>query len=74
VLEAIVARVLDVPPDSVTDEFGPAVTAAWTSLRHVQLVSTVQKEYGVKLLPREARSIRTVRDLRDVLTAHGVSA
>ena len=72
-LETIVARVLDIPPDTVTDELGPAVAAGWTSLRHVQLVSAVQKEYGVKLSPRAIRSIRTVRDLRDALAAQGVA-
>lgn len=72
-LEAIVARVLDIPPDTVTDELGPAVESGWTSLRHVQLVSAVQKKYGVKLSPRTIRSIRTVRDLREALTAQGVA-
>jgi acyl carrier protein len=73
VLESIVGRVLEIPPDTVTDELGPAVEGGWTSLRHVLLVSAVQKAYGVKLTPREIRSIRTVRDLRAVLVAQGVS-
>lgn len=71
-LETLVARVLDIPLHAVTDELGPAVEGGWTSLRHVQLVSAVQKAYGIRLSPREIRSIRTVGDLRGLLDAQGV--
>jgi acyl carrier protein len=73
-LEAIVADVMGVPSEAVTEDFGPVTTAQWTSLRHVQLVSAVQREYDVRLAPREIRSVRSVGDLRAVLRDKGVTA
>lgn len=70
--EDLLADVLELPRIQVTDDLGPATTSAWTSLRHVQIVSAVQREYGVRLAPREIRSIRCVGDLRQLLLGKGV--
>jgi acyl carrier protein len=72
-LVRLVADVLQISVDEVDDDTGPATTAAWSSLRHVEIISAVQDRYGVTLTPREARSCRSVGRLRDVLTANGVA-
>ncbi|PRY45206.1 acyl carrier protein [Umezawaea tangerina] len=69
----LVATVLRVPVDAVDDDTGTATTAAWSSLRHVEIVVGVEKTFGVRLTPREARSCRSVRALRDVLSGKGVT-
>jgi acyl carrier protein len=71
--EEIVAHALGVRPDELPDDAGPATVAAWTSLRHVQIIAAVQRRYGVRFAPREARSIRTVGDLRRSLRDKGVA-
>ncbi|GLZ36295.1 hypothetical protein Lesp02_84820 [Lentzea sp. NBRC 105346] len=72
-LNHLVADVLRVPVESVGDDTGTATTAAWTSMRHVEIVVGVEKTYGVKLTPREARVCRSVRALREVLTGKGIA-
>ncbi|QFZ21178.1 acyl carrier protein [Saccharothrix syringae] len=72
-LVSLVAAVLRVPADEVDDETGSATTSAWSSLRHMEIVVGVEKTYGVRLTPREARSCRSVRALRDVLVGKGVT-
>jgi acyl carrier protein len=71
-IEDLVADVLQLPRNEVSDSFGPAISSAWTSLRHVQIVNAMQREYGVRFAPREIRSIRTVGDLRRLLVSKGV--
>ncbi|MFD9869351.1 acyl carrier protein [Streptomyces niveus] len=66
-LTGLVADVLQVPAAEVTDDTGPATTAAWTSLRHVQIVARVEQTFGVKLTAREVRGCRSVAALRGVL-------
>ncbi|MET4923861.1 acyl carrier protein [Streptomyces sp. PSRA5] len=66
-LTGLVADVLQLAPAEVTDDTGPATSAAWTSLRHVQIVARVEQTYGVKLTSREVRGCRTVGALRGVL-------
>lgn len=68
----IVADVLEVGTDEVTDAAGPDTLPAWTSLRHLQLVVTLEEEYRTSFSYQEVRTIRTVGQLRGVLRAKGV--
>jgi acyl carrier protein len=67
----IVADVLEVGTDLVTDTAGPDTVPAWTSLRHLQLVVTLEEAYQVSFSYQEVRNVRTVGQLRDVLRAKG---
>ncbi|WP_329791237.1 acyl carrier protein [Lentzea sp. DG1S-22] len=71
-LISLVADVLRVPSTEVDWDTGTSTSAAWTSLRHVELVMRVEREYGIKLTAREARTCRSVRRLHDVLVEKGV--
>ncbi|TCO45241.1 acyl carrier protein [Actinocrispum wychmicini] len=71
-LESLVATVLGIAEQDVTEETGAATTSAWSSLRHVHLVAEVENTFGVRLSPREARSCRSVRDLRLALKGKGL--
>jgi acyl carrier protein len=71
-LHVIVARVLDLPAGDVHDEMGPKTVGQWTSLRHIQLIAAVEDAYGIRLNPREIRSVRSVSQLRAlVLSKNG---
>jgi acyl carrier protein len=67
----IVADVLEVDTDMVTDAAGPDTLPAWTSLRHLQLIVTLEESYQVSFSYQEVRNVRTVGHLRDVLRAKG---
>lgn len=69
----IVVKLLDIPPEQLADDLGPANLGTWTSLRHVQLMSELQRSYGVRFAPREMRAARTVGNLRELLRAKGVT-
>ncbi|MEU5943053.1 acyl carrier protein [Micromonospora sp. NPDC047548] len=73
-LTEVVAGVLEVDPAEVTDESGPDSIGTWTSLRHLQLVVTLEEVYGVSFAFEEIRDVRSVRTLRDVLRAKGTEA
>jgi acyl carrier protein len=70
----LVADVLNIAPDQVTMESGPKNLSAWDSLAHVTIAAAVEHTYGVELTMPEILSIRTVRNLQDVLQRHGVAA
>ncbi|MEU9205631.1 acyl carrier protein [Streptomyces sp. NPDC048332] len=73
-LDRIVAEVLGVEETQIDDATGAATTAEWSSLRHVQIVAAVGREFGVRLTPRQARSCRSVGDLRKLLVEKGLPA
>lgn len=66
-LEDIVARVLAISSEDVTEDLGPRSAGGWTSLKHVQLIAAVEDAYGIKFTPREIRSVRTVGTLRGLI-------
>lgn len=68
----VVAGALDVDPAVVTDEAGRDSLASWTSMRHIQLIVTLEEAYGLSFDYEEIADARTVRDVRDVLRAKGV--
>jgi acyl carrier protein len=69
----IVAGVLETAPSEVTDAAGPDTLWAWTSLRHLQLIVTLEEAYGVSFSYREIRDIRSIGHLRAVLRTKGVA-
>lgn len=73
-LAEVVAGVLEVDPAEVTDESGPETIATWTSLRHLQLVVTLEEVYGLSFAFEEIRDLRSVGALREVLRAKGRAA
>lgn len=73
-LHEIVARVLDMHATEIHDDIGPHTVAAWTSLKHVQLVAAVEDAYGIKLTPREIRTVRTVSALRELVSSRAGGA
>jgi acyl carrier protein len=68
----IVAGVLEVDPAAVTDPAGQETLPAWTSLRHLQLVVTLEEAYGLSFSYREIKDVRTIGQLRAVLRTRGV--
>jgi acyl carrier protein len=67
----ILADVLEVDADLVTDTAGPDTLPAWTSLRHLQVVVTLEETYQVSFSYQEVRNLRTVGQLRDILRTKG---
>ncbi|WP_430502696.1 acyl carrier protein [Micromonospora trifolii] len=73
-LTEVVAGVLEVDPAEVTDDSGPQTIGTWTSLRHLQLVVTLEEVYGLSFAFEDIRDVRSVADLRAVLRAKGTAA
>lgn len=73
-LRAIVAEVMKIDVDDVTDDLGPATTGQWNSLRHIQLVDAVERAYDIRLSPREIRSFSTYFELRELVSRKGIMA
>ena len=69
----IVADVLEVDADQLADTASPATLGNWTSIRHLQLVVTLEEVYGLSFSRNEIKAFRTIGDIRSALTAKGVT-
>lgn len=65
--EDVVAGVLEVDPAEVTDAAGPETMPTWTSLRHLQLVVTLEEAYGISFSYQEIRGLKSVGEVRRAL-------
>jgi acyl carrier protein len=72
-LRAVIARAFDLKPDAVPGNASPETVAEWDSVGHINLVSEVEAEFGVRLATEEILAIKGVADLERLLAAKGVA-
>lgn len=59
----LIARVLNVPKDDVTLETGIGELDEWDSLRNVQIIAQLEKEFEVKITPDMIMDLEDVSDI-----------
>lgn len=69
----VVADVLDVDPAQIVDHASPATVDNWTSLRHVQLVVTLEEVYGISFSREEIQGFKSIRNVRETLLSKGAA-
>ena len=70
-LREIVAKILGVPPGEIHDSSSPRDFAQWDSAAHIEIVLSVEAEYGVTFTPEEMIEVLSVEALEDVLRKKG---
>lgn len=70
----IVADVLGVSLEEVRESSSPREFPQWDSAAHIEIVLSVEGEYGVSFTPEEMVEVLSVGGLRDVLRRKGAAA
>jgi acyl carrier protein len=74
-LKSVFQKVLEENDITITRETTAQDVEKWDSLRHVQLISEVERAFGIKFKLREVLSMKNVGDLIDLIHAkQGVPA
>src|SRR5438105_4556622 len=68
----LVAGVLEVDAAEVSDVAGAEALPTWTSLRHLQLVVTLEEAYGISFTYQEIRGLDSIGAVRQALLAKGI--
>ena len=71
-LYELVARVMNVPADSVNDNSGPESIESWTSFKGYVLLYELENEFKVKFTIDEAMDVKKIADIKRHLGNHGV--
>ena len=50
---SVVAKVLEVPVESVDEQSSPDTVETWDSLRHMNLVLALEEEFGIQFTPEQ---------------------
>ena len=67
----LVADVLKLPPEQVTEALAMGQVESWDSLKHMELVVAIETAYGLELSFDEIVAMKSVGDIRQVLATHG---
>jgi acyl carrier protein len=68
-LKFVFENVLEEDGITITREMTAQDIEKWDSLRHIQLISEVEKTFGIKFKLREVLSMKNVGDLIDLIHA-----
>ncbi len=60
---AVVSQVLGVPADSITDDTSPETVESWDSLRHMDLVLSLEEAFGIRLTDERILGLLDVRSI-----------
>jgi len=71
-LYELVARVMNVPVDSINDNSGPESIESWTSFKGYVLLYELESEFKVKFTIDEAMDVKKIADIKRHLGNHGV--
>ncbi len=66
-LAGVLAAVLNVSPDDVTDLSSPDTIPSWDSLNHLNLVMAIEQEFGVSLSADDVMDMASVAKMREIL-------
>ncbi len=68
-LKSVFQKVLEEKDITITRELTAQDIEKWDSLRHIQLISEVERAFGIKFKLREIMNMNNVGDLIDLIDA-----
>ena len=72
-LEQLLADLLQIPVAEVTDELAMKDLEVWDSLKHMELIASLEEQLGIQLTFDEIVTTRSVGDIKRVLNSKGVT-
>lgn len=73
-VEAVVAQALGLPLAQIQDDSGPHSLAAWDSVTHLDILLSLEVDFGIKFTADEMITLLSVGALKAALRAKGVNA
>jgi len=62
-----IGRVMEVPPESLSDESSPENVAKWESLRHMNLMMALEQEFDIRFTDEQIMEMVNVRKIANTV-------
>jgi len=72
-LEQLLADLLQIPVSEVTDELAMPDLEVWDSLKHMELIASLEEQLDIQLSFDDIVAMRSVGDIKRVLSDRGVA-
>ena len=66
-LKTVVANILGIMAEEVADDLSPVTNGSWDSLNHMNIITAVEKEFGVTMSMSDIQSIVDFATLKAVV-------
>jgi acyl carrier protein len=66
-LKDVMATVLEIPADSISDDTSMDTVASWDSIKHMNLVLAIEEEFGISIPDEDAANITSYPLIKLVL-------
>ena len=73
-LEQLLAELLQIPVTKVTADLAMKDLDVWDSLKHMELIASLEQQFELQFSFEEIVSMRSVSDIKRVLSNKGVAA
>ena len=70
-VELLVAEVLQIPASSITDDLAMKDLDAWDSLKHMELIVSLEETFGLQLTFDDIVAMQSIREIKRVLSERG---
>ena len=67
----VIGRILEVDPETLSEESNAQNTPRWDSLRHIEVVMAVENAYHVRFSMPELSNLQRLGDIRALLVQKG---
>ena len=73
-LSSLIAEVLHIPLEKVSDDLAMSEVESWDSLQHMNLIASLEQTYGIDFTFDEIVAMQSVQEIKRVLREKGVEA
>lgn len=73
-LVSILADLLSLPESEINDSLTMQNTESWDSLKHMELIVTIEQNFGIELSFEEIVAMQSFTQINNILTSHGLAA
>ena len=69
--ENLLSNILQIPESEVTETLAMKDVDSWDSLKHMELIASLEESFGIELTFDEIVTMRSVSEIKRVLKARG---
>ncbi len=70
-LHTLIADILHLSVDTITDELAMSEVEAWDSLQHMNLIASLEESYSIEFTFEEIIAMQTVAEIKNTLKKKG---
>ena len=71
-IKNVMSAVFEIPVEQIQDKSSPDTIESWDSLKHMELIASIEDVFEVELSFDEIVAMRTFKEIKQVLSTKGI--